>query len=231
MVFTDAGPAAANLMGGMVNSWADSVPVLFFGGHVDKSRTASRFTKEIPFLDMFGPVRITMRASASSARSFGVTGSPLRASSTGCRPSTAAAPTSPLAATVVKVIDGDTIDLRFGDTIERVRLIGIDTPETVKPNTPVQCYGPEASARTKSLLPKGTAVTVERDLEPRDTYGRLLLYVHRAADQLFVNLDLAQGGFARALTIPPNTAHQNDFATAIDLARSGKVGLWGACAG
>ena len=79
--------------------------------------------------------------------------------------------------------------------------------------------------------PKGTAVTVERDLEPRDTYGRLLLYVHRAADQLFVNLDLAQGGFARALTIPPNTAHQADFAAAIDLARRGKVGLWGACAG
>lgn len=56
VVFTDAGPAAANLMGGMVNSWADSVPVLFFGGHVDRTRTASRFTKEIPFLDLFGPV-------------------------------------------------------------------------------------------------------------------------------------------------------------------------------
>ena len=112
---------------------------------------------------------------------------------TGCRTSTAAAPTAPLDATVVRVVDGDTIDLRFGGTTERVRLIGIDTPETVKPNTPVQCYGPEASAHTKALLPKGTAVTVERDLEPRDTYGRLLLYVHRAADQLFVNLDLVKG--------------------------------------
>jgi len=56
VVFTDAGPAAANLMGGMVNSWADSVPVLFFGGHVDRTLTASKYTKEIPFLDMFGPV-------------------------------------------------------------------------------------------------------------------------------------------------------------------------------
>jgi thiamine pyrophosphate-dependent acetolactate synthase large subunit-like protein len=56
VVFTDAGPAAANLMGGLVNSWADSVPVLFFGGHVDRNLTASKFTKEIPFLDMFGPV-------------------------------------------------------------------------------------------------------------------------------------------------------------------------------
>src|SRR4029077_3891463 len=56
VVFTDAGPAAANLMGGLVNSWADSVPVLFIGGHVDRTRTASKFTKEIPFLDLFGPV-------------------------------------------------------------------------------------------------------------------------------------------------------------------------------
>src|SRR5262245_13375290 len=56
VVFTDAGPAAANLMGGLVNSWADSVPVLFFGGHVDRTLTASKYTKEIPFLDMFGPV-------------------------------------------------------------------------------------------------------------------------------------------------------------------------------
>ena len=56
VVFTDAGPAAANLMGGLVNSWANSVPVLFFGGHVDRSQTASKNTKEIPFLDMFGPV-------------------------------------------------------------------------------------------------------------------------------------------------------------------------------
>ena len=150
---------------------------------------------------------------------------------TACRPSTAAAPTAPLAATVVRVVDGDTIDLRFGGTTERVRLIGIDTPETVKPNTPVQCYGPEASAHTKALLPKGTAVTVERDLEPRDTYGRLLLYVHRASDHLFVNLDLAQGGFARPLTIAPNTAHEADFAAAVAAAQAGKVGLWGACGG
>jgi micrococcal nuclease len=148
-----------------------------------------------------------------------------------CRPATTAAPTAPLAATVVRVIDGDTVDLRFGSTTERVRLIGVDTPETVKPNTPVQCFGPEASAHTKALLPKGTAVTVERDLEPRDTYGRLLLYVRRSADGLFVNLDLARGGFARPLTIAPNTAHADEIGAAVEAARSGKVGLWGTCGG
>jgi thiamine pyrophosphate-dependent acetolactate synthase large subunit-like protein len=56
VVFTDAGPAAANLMGGLVNSWGDSVPVLFLGGHNERTRTASKFTKELPFLDVFGPV-------------------------------------------------------------------------------------------------------------------------------------------------------------------------------
>jgi micrococcal nuclease len=148
-----------------------------------------------------------------------------------CRPATTIAPTAPLAATVVRVIDGDTVDLNMGGATERVRLIGIDTPETVKPNTPVQCYGPEASARTKGLLPKGTAVTVERDLEPRDAYGRLLLYVRRSADGLFVNLDLARGGFARPLTIAPNTAHAEEIAAAVAAARTSKLGLWGACGG
>ena len=143
----------------------------------------------------------------------------------------AAAPTAPLAATVVRVIDGDTIDLRLDGAVERVRLIGVDTPETVKPNTPVQCYGPEASAHTKSLLPKGTAVRVERDIEPRDKYGRLLLYVYRANDGLFVNLDLASGGFARPLAIAPNTAHERDFATAVNAAQTAHEGLWGSCSG
>lgn len=148
-----------------------------------------------------------------------------------CTTAPAVAPHEPLAATVVRVVDGDTVDLRFPSGVERTRLIGIDTPETVKPNTPVQCYGPEASAHTKSLLPDGTAVRVERDVEPRDKYGRLLLYVYRAADGLFVNLDLASGGFARPLAIAPNTAHQADFATAVTAARTARVGLWGACSG
>ena len=64
-------------------------------------------------------------------------------------------PAHPARATVERVVDGDTVDLRFASGRERVRLLGIDTPETVKPNTPVQCFGPEASARAKALLPHG----------------------------------------------------------------------------
>ena len=94
-------------------------------------------------------------------------------------------------ATVVRVIDGDTIDADIGGRDERVRLIGIDTPETKKPNTPIQCYGPEASDFTKHTLPAGTRILIVRDLEARDDYGRLLAYVYRSSDGLFVNLELS----------------------------------------
>jgi micrococcal nuclease len=132
-------------------------------------------------------------------------------------------------ATVVRVVDGDTVILRIGHDDERVRLIGIDTPETVKPNTPVQCWGPQASAHMKHVLTPGTAVRVARDAEPRDKYGRLLLYIWRAHDGLFVNLDLATGGWARQLTIPPNTGHESQFAAAVSRAEAQRKGLWGAC--
>ena len=77
--------------------------------------------------------------------------------------------------TVDRVVDGDTVVLMIDGKKEKVRLIGVDTPETVKPNTPVQCYGLEASNALKSMLPKGTQVRVERDEEARDRYRRLLL--------------------------------------------------------
>ncbi len=132
--------------------------------------------------------------------------------------------------TVTHVVDGDTVDLRLPDgSTDRARLLGIDTPETVKPNTPVQCYGPEASARTKALLPVGTAVLVQRDAEGRDRYGRLLVYIWRRADGLFVNRSLVVEGYARTLSINPNTAHRSDLAQAQDRARQGGTGLWGTC--
>src|SRR4051794_30500426 len=93
-------------------------------------------------------------------------------------------------ATVVRVIDGDTVVLDIGGSEEHVRLIGIDTPETKKPDHPVECFGPEASARTTELLPKGTAVRLERDVEPRDRFDRLLAYVYRASDDLFIERSL-----------------------------------------
>src|SRR5438105_5081660 len=99
-------------------------------------------------------------------------------------------------ASVDRVVDGDTIIVRVSGRKETVRLIGIDTPESVKPNTPVQCFALEASARTKAILPPRTAVRLVRDTEARDRYGRLLAYVYRASAGLFVNLALAQEGFA-----------------------------------
>src|SRR5438128_241034 len=74
---------------------------------------------------------------------------------------------------IARVVDGDTVDVRMGGRRQRIRLLGIDTPESVRPNTPVQCFALEASARTKALLPKGTAVRLMGDVERRDRYGRL----------------------------------------------------------
>lgn len=150
------------------------------------------------------------------------------------KPAAASAPTSASGATsgattVDRVVDGDTIIVQVSGRKERVRLIGIDTPESVKPNTPVQCFALEASARTKSLLPKGTAVRLVRDVDLRDRYGRLLAYVYRQPDDLFVNLSLVRDGFASAYTFPPNVAHTDEFVAAAADARSAGRGLWSHC--
>jgi len=144
---------------------------------------------------------------------------------------TEASPVAPATATVIRVIDGDTIDVRIGGREERVRLIGIDTPESVRPDAPVECYGPEASAFTKELLPEGTAVRLERDVVGRDDYGRLLAYVRRVADELFVNETIVRDGYARPLTIPPNDTYAPVFVAAATAAEAQGNGLWTACAG
>lgn len=136
-------------------------------------------------------------------------------------------PMQPGTATVKKVIDGDTIEIRIGKSNETVRLVGIDTPETVHPNKPIECFGPEASARTKELLPHGTKVRVERDVEARDHFGRLLLYVY-LGDQM-VNELLLREGFARTLAIEPNTSHAARFEHISAEARTANVGLWASC--
>jgi micrococcal nuclease len=146
-------------------------------------------------------------------------------------PSGASAPAVAANGTVVRVVDGDTVQLALEGGTETVRLIGVDTPETVDERKPVQCYGPEASAHTKALLPPGTAVRVERDAEARDQYGRLLAYVHRAADGLFVNLELVEDGYGVVLSIAPNTTHVAAFRAAEAAARQAGLGLWGTCGG
>jgi micrococcal nuclease len=123
------------------------------------------------------------------------------------------------------VVDGDTILLTSG---ERVRFIGVDTPESVKPGTPVQCYARRASAFTHRLL-DGAAVRLVYGAERRDRYGRLLAYVYRARDGLFVNAALVRDGYARTLEIAPNTAHAAEFAALASAAKHAGKGLWGAC--
>jgi micrococcal nuclease len=129
-------------------------------------------------------------------------------------------------ALVTRVIDGDTVEVRIGDESDDVRYIGIDTPETVKPGEPVQCFGKQASTANRRLV-EGRRVLLVFDRERRDTYGRLLAYVY--AGEVFVNARLVRGGYARTLTIPPNVAHAALFDRLARAAGIGGRGLWGSC--
>ncbi len=140
-----------------------------------------------------------------------------------------AATTVGTAATVKEVVDGDTVVVEVAGRSERVRLIGIDTPEATGGFLPAECYGDEATAFTSALLPIGTDVRLTRDIEARDRYERLLAYVHRSGDGLFVNLEIAAQGYAEALIIEPNTIHADAFYTAAAHARDQGMGLWSAC--
>jgi micrococcal nuclease len=140
-------------------------------------------------------------------------------------------------AVVERVVDGDTIDVEIDGRSERVRLIGIDTPEIAheafgdRPANDTECYGDEAHEYTRSLLPERTAVRLERDVVGRDDYGRVLAYVHRASDGIFVNFELVRQGYAQPLTIPPNAAHAALMVDAAREAERDDVGLWAGCGG
>jgi len=129
-------------------------------------------------------------------------------------------------AEVTRVVDGDTFEARIEDEVEDVRLIGVDTPETVKPGAPVQCFGPQASGFAHRLL-EGRPVRLVFGVERRDVYGRLLAYAY--IGHRFVNAMLLRRGLARTLAIPPNTRHSALFdRLQLRAARSGR-GLWGDC--
>ncbi|MEM7340664.1 MAG: thermonuclease family protein [Actinomycetota bacterium] len=129
------------------------------------------------------------------------------------------------------MIDGDTVDLRFASGVEPVRLLGIDTPETVARTVPVQCFGAEATDALTALLPPGTAVVVSRDVEARDHYDRLLLYLYRAEDGVFVNEWMVAHGYAEAVSYAPNTTHEIALVRAEARAKANGHGLWSACDG
>jgi micrococcal nuclease len=137
----------------------------------------------------------------------------------------------PVAPIVESIVDGDTIRVSFGSSSEPVRLLGIDTPESVDPARPVQCFGAEATDRITELIPPGTELRLEIDREPRDQYGRLLAYVYRASDDLFVNLSLLVDGFAALSIYPPNDTYRAQLEQVAQTAHTANVGFWSACGG
>jgi micrococcal nuclease len=128
---------------------------------------------------------------------------------------------------VLRIVDGDTILVRSqGSGSERVRYIGVDTPESVKEDTPVQCFGHEAAEFNRRLVDDKT-VRLVPDREAEDRYGRTLAYVY--VGDVFVNAELLRAGMARTIEVPPNTARAGQFRALQKAARSRGKGLWGAC--
>jgi micrococcal nuclease len=135
-------------------------------------------------------------------------------------------PPASAVAYVMRAVDGDTIEVDLGGQVEDVRYIGVDTPETVKPDTPVQCFGPQASHFNHALV-EHRRVRLFFGVERRDVYGRLLAYVY--LDGRFVNAELIRRGLARTLTIPPNDRFAGRLKRLeMAAARAGR-GLWGVC--
>jgi micrococcal nuclease len=131
---------------------------------------------------------------------------------------------------IKKVVDGDTVSLEDG---RKVRLLYIDTPETVKDNTPVMCFGAEASAMTKKLL-EGKQVWLRSDKEKTDQYGRDLRLVFIAGEntdlpEKSINAILVRGGFARSRFFKPNFEYQKEFKQFENEAKNEQLGVWGNC--
>ncbi len=140
------------------------------------------------------------------------------------------------AGVVERVIDGDTVEVRITDRVDgpgagsaslggtySVRLIGIDTPESVKPGSPVECFGKEASAATTALL-EGHRVRLVKDVEETDAYGRLLRFVY--LEDEMANARLVINGYANAYTYPPDVRHADLFVSLQRRARAVGSGLW-----
>jgi micrococcal nuclease len=133
-------------------------------------------------------------------------------------------PKDAVAAKVERVVDGDTFIASVRSRRERIRVIGVDTPESVDPNRPDEPFGKEASDFAKHYL-NGETVRLAGDAEPRDRYGRMLAYVW-LRDGTFWNALLAAEGYAQQLTIPPNVTYASLFRSLVSEARRNNRGLW-----
>ena len=136
-------------------------------------------------------------------------------------------------ARVVRVVDGDTVHVRIGGREESVRLLGIDTPETHKPGTPIECGGPQASAHLAKLLPAGTRVKLEPDptQDREDRYGRTLAYVRLPDGRLAEDAQLAAGWATVYVFAGKPVARDQEFRRSQAAARAAQRGVWGACGG
>ena len=143
------------------------------------------------------------------------------------RPSVEPPAASHRMALVTRVVDGDTAHVRFRGRDVTIRFIGVDTPETVAPGQPIECYGPEASRFTTGEL-TGTRVRLEFDVERIDPYGRTLAYLWMPDGSMF-NETLVRDGFATVATYPPDTRYVRRFEGAERTARASGSGLWGTC--
>ncbi|MBI4246701.1 MAG: thermonuclease family protein [Candidatus Rokubacteria bacterium] len=135
---------------------------------------------------------------------------------------TSAAPAR-LEATVVRVVDGDTIQVRIGDRVEKVRYIGVNTPEVHHPTRGKEPGGSEATEVNRALV-QGQRVGLELDVRERDRYGRLLAYVW--VGDLMINAELVRRGYAQVMTVPPNVRYQALFVELQREARGAGRGLW-----
>ncbi len=140
-----------------------------------------------------------------------------------------ARPTGPVEnATLVRVVDGDTIRAVVGGVEQRIRYIGMDTPESVAPGTPVEPYSLEAAEENRRLLMGGELI-LERDVSEVDGFGRLLRYVwirHPSGEYTFVNLELVLRGSAQVATYPPDVRYVDVYLAAQRQARQAGRGLW-----
>jgi micrococcal nuclease len=136
-------------------------------------------------------------------------------------------------ARVVRVVDGDTIRVSSGGREESVRLLGIDTPETHRPGTPVECGGPQATANMEALAPPGTAVALETDAgqDRVDRYGRALAYVRLPSGRLAEEEQIAAGWATVYVFADRPVARDAEFRRVERAARTGGRGVWGTCRG
>jgi micrococcal nuclease len=125
---------------------------------------------------------------------------------------------------VVKVVDGDTIHVQVDGRVEKVRYLGVNTPEVHHPTKGEEVGGREAAAVNRALV-SGHHVRLELDVQERDRYGRLLAYVW--VGDVMINAELVRRGYAQVMTVPPNVRHQSLFLALQRTAREASRGLWG----